>query len=346
MKNINTTQRKKLLQIFLRVMAISAISILIIGGIAVYSVSAIFNKIAIKEELDPNLPTYDRNEDMQQQDVNLNIAVFGVDKDETRTDVIFVVHFNSETGATKVVAVPRDTKVTWSDYQKEKARELGKSVHDESKITDMSSYGGIDNLRYFTINSLENTLGIKIDHYVVVNIDAFRKIVDAIGGVEVEVPRRMEYSDSSQGLYIDLEPGVQVLNGEQAEGLVRWRHNDDYSEQYGEGDVGRIETQQIFLEAFAKKVLSPSTIKSLPKIANIVYSDLRTDIGLKEISSYLGYINKVKLDQLSFYTLPGEAAYENRRWYYLLDYDQIDSFVMEHFNDIKPTSETPEPQNE
>lgn len=344
MKNINGTQRKKLLKIFVRVMAISAIIVVIIGGMAACAISTMFNKVSLKgrEHLDPNLPNYDRNEDINQEAVNLNIAVFGVDKDETRTDTIFIVHFNSTTGAVKVVSVPRDTKVTWSTYQQEKARELGKSVHTETKITDMSSYGGIDNLRYFTINSLEDILGIKIDHYAVVNIEAFRKIVDAVGGVEVEVPRKMEYSDSSQGLYIDLEPGLQLLDGEQAEGLVRWRHNDDYSQQYGEGDVGRIETQQIFLKAFAKKVLSPSILKALPQMANILYSDLRTDIGLKEIPTYLGYVNKFDINKLSFYTLPGEAAYQNGRWYYLLDYDQIDDFVMEHFNDMKKESATPE----
>lgn len=348
MKNINTAQRKKLLKIFLKVMAISTISLIVIGGIAACSISTIFNKVGIKgkRSLDPNLPTYDRNEDINQEAVNLNIAVFGVDKDEARTDVIFVVHFNSETGAAKVVAVPRDTKVTWSDYQKEKARELEKSVHDVSKITEMSAYGGIDNLRYFTISSIENMLGIKIDHYVVVNIEAFRKIVDALGGVEVEVPRAMKYSDNSQGLYIDLEPGLQLLDGQQAEGLVRWRHNDDYSEQYGEGDVGRIETQQIFLKAFTKKILSPSVLKSLPRIASILYSDLKTDVGLKDITSYLGYLNKFNINNLSFFTLPGEAAYENRKWYYLLDYDQIDTFVMEHFNDVKPVTEKLQPDNE
>lgn len=345
MKNINKTQKKKLLKIFARVMAISAIVVVIIGGMAACAISTVFNKVSLKgrEQLDPKLPTYDRNEDTNQEAANLNIAVFGVDKDEVRTDVIFIVHFNSETGAAKVVAVPRDTKVTWSEYQQEKARELDRSVQTVTKITEMSAYGGIDNLRYFTINSLEDILGIKIDHYAVVNIDAFRKIVDAIGGVDVEVPRKMEYSDSSQDLYIDLEPGLQHLDGEQAEGLVRWRHNDDYSEQYGEGDVGRIETQQIFLKAFAKKVLSPSILKALPQMANILYSDLKTDIGLKEIPSYLGYVNKFNINKLSFDTLPGEAEYQDGRWYYILDYDKIDEFVMEHFNDIKKEAETPEP---
>lgn len=335
MKKIDVSQKKQFIKFFLKTMLITIISIGIIGGIAACTMGSMFNKIGAKngEQRDPNLPNYDRNEDQDQAAINLNIAVFGVDKDETRTDVVFVVHFNSETGNTEVLSVPRDTKVIWSQYQKDKAKELERSVHDECKITEMSAYGGINNIRYFTVNTLEDMLGIQIDHYVVVNIEAFRKIVDAIGGVEVNVPRRMHYQDKSQGLYIDLEEGLQLLDGEQAEGLVRWRHNNDYSEQYAEGDVGRIETQQLFLDAFTKKIMSPSIIKSLPRIANILYQSLKTDISLKDLSNYLGYINVFDRSKLSFTTLPGEFIREEK-WYYIPNYEEIDQFIRERFNNI------------
>lgn len=158
--------------------------------------------------------------------------VFGVDKEETRTDTIIVVNVNSLSKKISVVAVPRDTKVIWTEAQKEKARELDKIYYNEGKITDMSLLGGIDNIRDFTISTIEDILQIKINNYVMVNTQILRNIVDSLGGVEVNVPRRMEYQDKSQGLYIDLYLGVQILNGEQAEGLFRWRHNNDYSEQY------------------------------------------------------------------------------------------------------------------
>ena len=297
-------------------------------GVGAVAVKVIYDRIVIKEDKKAleNIPVYDRNETAEEGDLNQNIAIFGVDKDGSRTDVIFVINFNTETDAIKVIAVPRDTKVAWTDYQQEKMAELGKGYHEYSKITEMSAYGGLDNLRYFTVNTLEDIMGIRIDHYAVINIDAFRKIVDAIGGVEVDVPRRMKYTDNYQDLHIDLEPGLQVLNGEQAEGLVRWRHNEDYSEQYAEGDVGRIETQQIFLKALATKVLTESTPADLLKIATAVYSDLKTDIKLSDIKMYLKYFNQFKSDNITFATLPGEAVREDK-WYYILDQNEVDAFM-------------------
>ncbi|MEF9960033.1 MAG: LCP family protein [Niameybacter sp.] len=333
MRKVSKTGKKQLMKFFLRTMLMSFVAVVLIGGIAACTMGSIFDKINVaSRDQDPTLPKYDRNEDVDQEALHLNVAVFGVDKDQTRTDVIFVVHFNSETGKTEIVSVPRDTKVTWSDYQIQKAKELDRPVYNPCKITEMSAYGGIDNIRYFTVSALEDILGIKIDHYAVVNIDAFRKIVDGIGGVELDVPRRMKYTDRSQGLYIDLQPGLQVLNGEQAEGLVRWRHNDDYSEQYAEGDVGRIETQQLFLEAFAKKVMSPHVLKALPQMINILYSDIKTDVTLKEMPTYLGYINTFDINKIAFSTLPGEFVREEK-WYYVMDYDQIDTFIGERFNE-------------
>ena len=310
-----------------RALIIFAILLAVIG-VGALTVKLVYDKILVKENKDDlaNIPSYNRNETEEEADLNQNIAIFGVDKDGMRTDVIFVVNFNTVTDAIKVIAVPRDTKVAWTSYQQEKMHELGKGYHEYSKITEMSAYGGLDNLRYFTVNTLEDIMGIKIDHYIVVNIDAFRKIVDAIGGVEVNVPRRMEYNDNYQDLHIDLEPGLQVLNGEQAEGLVRWRHNEDYSEQYAEGDVGRIETQQLFLKALAHKVLSSSSTSDLLKIITAVYGDLKTDITMGEAKDYLKYVSQFKSENITFATLPGEAVREDK-WYYILNQAEVDAFM-------------------
>lgn len=319
-------------KLFLKIMLITFIVVIVGGGIGAAVVFTVYDNMILKEDkaAAANRPVYNRNENVEQQEINQNIAIFGVDQDEIRTDVIFVVNVNTTSGAIKVIAVPRDTKVTWSSYQQDKMEELGKGYYTETKITEMSAHGGLDNLKDFTINSLEDIMGIKIDHYAVINTKAFRKIVDALGGVEVDVPREMHYSDSSQELYIDLEEGLQTLDGRQAEGLVRWRHNDDYSEQYAEGDVGRIETQQIFLTALAKKVLSTNNIKDLLGIMNVVYSDLRTDVSLLEVPKYLSYLKGFSAGDISFYTLPGEAVREDK-WYYILDNAQMDTFMQQIF---------------
>lgn len=317
---INKAILKKALIIFVAVCAVISL-----GAVAI---KMIYDGIVIKEDKDAlkNIPRYDRNETEEEEDINQNIAIFGVDKDGSRTDVIFVVNLNTETDAIKVIAVPRDTKVAWTQFQQDKMAELGKGYHEYSKITEMSAYGGLDNLRYFTVNTLEDIMGIRIDHYAVINIDAFRKIVDAVGGVEVNVPRRMNYTDNYQDLHIDLYPGLQTLDGKQAEGLVRWRHDNDYNEQYAEGDVGRIETQQLFLKALAEKVINKSTSTDLLKMVTAVYSDLKTDIKLSEAKDYLKYISQFKVDNITFATLPGEAVRQDK-WYYILDQAEVDAFM-------------------
>lgn len=308
------------------------ISLFVMIGIITIGAAALwgnFNQIVVEENPEElkTIPVYNRNETKEQEPVNKNIAIFGVDKEGYRTDVILVAHFSSENNAVKVVAIPRDTKVTWSKYQQDKLKELGKSNHVTSKLTEMSSYGGIDNLRYFTINSLEEIMGIKIDDYIVINTDAFRKIVDAIGGVEVNVPRKMEYTDSLQGLSIQLDEGLQMLDGYKAEGLVRWRHNNTYSQQYAEGDIGRIETQKLFLKALAQKVLNPQVLNSLSDVLGIIYQDVKTNIKLEEAMNYLEYARGLQVENITFYTLPGESEKIDGIWYYIIEEQAIDDFM-------------------
>ena len=327
---------------YLKIVGIIIAALIALSGVGFIILNFFYNGMFIKENKDElaSIPKYTRNESEVEGDINQNIAIFGVDKDEMRTDVIFVVNLNSETNEIKIISVPRDTKVKWTEFQQQKMAELDKGYHEYSKITEMSAYGGIDNLRYFTINTLEDIMGIQIDHYAVVNIEAFRKVVDAIGGVEVDVPRRMEYNDNYQDLHIDLQPGLQLLNGEQAEGLVRWRHNEDYSEQYAEGDVGRIETQQLFLRALAQKLFSTDTTGQLLKIANAVYSDIKTDIKFSELKNYMAYATQFQLNNITFATLPGEAVREDK-WYYILDQAQIDAFMQKIlYNREVPVADT------
>ncbi len=262
------------------------------------------------------------------------IMIFGVDKEEARTDTILIAHLDSKTEKVSIVSIPRDTMVVWTEEQIDKAQELERIYQYRGKITDMSSLGGIENLRHFTIRSVEEMLDVKVDNYVVVNTQVIRQMVDALGGIEVNVPRRMEYDDNYQDLHIDLEPGLQVLNGEQAEGLLRWRHNKDYSEQYAMGDLGRIETQQLFLGAFADKVINDMPMTKLVEVATAVYKNVKTDIRFKEIMDYVNYIPYLKIDKITFATLPGESAQIGNLWYYLVDEQALVGFVDEHFYNI------------
>ena len=315
-------KKKSLSKLFFKVMLITFIIVAAVLALAAYSYNKfLFNGnsflgVGSNKEPDP---------------INKTLAVFGVDEDGYRTDVIFVLNHNSESNKTRVISIPRDTKVEWTEDQQEVMRQEKGYAVEVSKINEMTSYGGIDNIRGLTIDEIENMLDIQIDNYVIVTIDAFRQIVDAIGGVEVDVPvldgEGLHYDDNYAGLHIHLEPGVQILNGEQAEGLVRFRKG------YVDGDVGRIKTQQLFLEAFAKKVTSPEIITKLPGIINTIFNTVSTDVKLSDIPSYMPYLTSIDTTSLSFNIIPGEGRYENGKSYFFTDTDAIPGFITEIFND-------------
>ena len=271
---------------------------------------------------------YDGNGIISQKDpdpINKTVAVFGIDEDGYRTDVIFVVNFNSESGRTRILSIPRDTRVEWSERQREEMEEIKGYSVSVSKINEMTSYVGIDKITDFTIPEIEELTGITIDNYVVVTIDAFKKIVDAVGGVEVDVPvlngNGLQYDDNAQDLHIHLSPGLQVLDGEAAEGLVRFRKG------YVEGDVGRIKTQQLFLEGFAKKITSPQIITKLPAIAKTVMENVTTDVSLSEALGYIPYLKSINTNELKADIIPGEGRYQGGKSYYFPDEVQMPMFI-------------------
>lgn len=304
---------------------------LIVGRNLFKAVQVDTEYIAYTPKASSHTPDMVKKEGKKPKVKSKTIMVFGVDKGEGRTDTILIAHLDSNTEKVSVVSVPRDTRVYWSEEQRDKAEELDRMYRYESKITDMSSLGGIENLRHFTIRSVEELLDVRVDNYVVVNTEVIRELVDALGGIEVDVPRRMEYDDNYQDLHIDLYPGLQVLNGQQAEGLLRWRHNKDYSEQYAMGDLGRIETQQLFISAFADKIINDLQVTELLEVATAVYRNIQTDIKMSELMDYVKYIPYLKMENIKFDTLPGDSANIGGFWYYLADEETLPAFVDEYF---------------
>lgn len=328
-QKLKKTKKKKLRSIFLKVVIITfAVCLFLVGGAFAAYRFMIYDdggkQAAGSQTIKPKLFP-------KEKDINETLAVFGVDKEGYRTDVIFVVNYNSKTNKVKVVSVPRDTKVEWSESQQQRLKELKDMTRTESKLNEMTSYGGIENIRSFTIDEIEHMLGVNIDNYVIITTDAFRKIVDAIGGVEVDVPvldgQGLQYDDSAQNLHIHLSPGLQKLNGSDAEGLVRFRKG------YAEGDVGRIKTQQLFLKAFAEKVLSPGTITRLPQIIPVIFTCVKTDMSLTEIPQYYSHIKKFNLSNLTFNIIPGEPQHVEGKWYFMRDTEKMKAFVDEVFYD-------------
>ncbi|OON99679.1 MAG: hypothetical protein ATN35_11425 [Epulopiscium sp. Nele67-Bin004] len=261
--------------------------------------------------------------DEEEAALNKTVAVFGTDADGYRTDTIIIVNLNTATNEIKMVNIPRDTKVSWTDAQREAMTAARGYSMVESKINEMTAYVGIDNIRDFTIRQIELILGVKIDNYVVVSTSAFRDIVDAIGGVEVDVPFNMRYTDNYQGLYINISAGLQVLDGENAEKYMRYRA--------GNSDLDRMGWQQLFIEAFIDKVLSPSIITKIPELVSVMFNSVKTDASLAEVFSYYDYITYFDPDNVSFSVIPGEALYIGGVSYFIPDMNSMADFVNETF---------------
>mgnify|MGYP001383866064 CR=1 FL=1 len=197
-----------------------------------------------------------------------NIMVLGVDRrsgDTGRSDTLFVTMLDTSRNQAALLSVPRDTLVSIPG-------------HGWDKVNHAYAYGGHDLSR----KTLENFLGIQINNYVLVDFQGFIKLVDAIGGVDIDVEKPMQYADpydGENGLVINLQPGRQHMDGTTAIQYVRYRDE--------EGDIGRVARQQKFMKAVFAKLRSTSLLTRAPEIARTLYQSIETDLSVTDLASLL-----------------------------------------------------------
>ncbi len=239
-----------------------------------------------------NLPVEER------LSVKKNIIVMGVDErsdDVGRSDTLFVVMFDTNKKVASLLSVPRDTRV----------RIKG---HGWDKINHAYAYGG----RELTQATTEELLGIKINNYVMVDFKGFTGVIDAIGGVDIDVEKDMYYYDDWDGFEINLKKGKQHLDGKTAIQYVRYRDE--------EGDIGRIRRQQHFLMAAYDKIASGEMILRIPGLAKQLTSMVKTDLPLSDMVDLGRALHSMVKEQgLAMATVPGEGRYIDDISYYLPD---------------------------
>lgn len=226
--------------------------------------------------------------------------ITGTDDDGTRTDVMILGCFNSENSSINLISLPRDTKVTMPQERMAALQEMGRIVPSSGvmKLNEVHHYAGEELGIEYLEKQIFDMFNVEVDFYIKIDLDAFEYLVDEIGGVEFDVPQKMYYHDPDQDLLINLNPGVQVLNGKDAEGLVRFR-------SYPQGDIKRMEVQQAFIKAFAKKVLSSDNIaNNASAMATAALKYVKTDFNLTKLPGYLGHFKNFKVENISTYTLP------------------------------------------
>ncbi len=224
-----------------------------------------------------------------------NLLLLGTDVGGGNTDVIAVLHV--EDGVTHITQIPRDTYVEAERY-------------GPLKINSLYSLGGAEAIK----QEVAHHLNRPIQHHLVVNLSAIRRMADQLGGIEVDVPKRMYYVDRSQGLYIDLKPGPQNLQGRDLEGFLRFRHDET-------GDLGRMERQQLALKALFRKLTQPQNVVRLPALLLAGGKDLRTDLGPMELG---GLITGMANTSLETQRLDGRPFDRNGISYWDADWASAD----------------------
>ncbi len=256
-----------------------------------------------------------------------NFLLMGLDQTELLSDVILVGCFDSKTYDITLISIPRDTYVDMSDELRSEMRADGIYLPSQLKINAIHSYAGVEKGADYLQKYLEEMLGIEIDFYAEVNTKAFRDIVDAVGGIDMEIrPQGYYYYDPTQDLSIEVPGGMQHLDGEMAEGVVRYRHD------YAQGDIERIEVQKEFMDAFFTQVLDKKNLTenglSILKTC-IEYTNTNFPIG--DLPLYLPYASKLSADNLIMVTAPGNPKTIGGLSYYLLDDDKMQQIVNEVF---------------
>jgi len=222
----------------------------------------------------------------------------------TRTDTIILLNIDAKTKSINAISVPRDSKVFLP--------------HDYGiqKINAAHALGGIQ----LTKETLEETLGIKINHYIMVNDAAVEKAVDALGGVPIYVEKEMHYHDYSGKLHINLNKGLNILDGRNAVGYLRFRKD-------GLGDIGRTQRQQWFLRGLLEKLQSPQTIAKIPELINIITSYIKTDLSLYEISQLASLTKNIDMNKIEVSTLPGAPNQKGTISYWILDPEKTQEVI-------------------
>ena len=224
-----------------------------------------------------------------------------------------------------MLSIPRDTFI-------------GENTNRAKAGNKLNSFYSNGSTPEKTMEAINEVTGLNISKYVLIDTKALKELVDIIGEVEFDVPINMDYDDDSQQLYIHLQKGIQKLNGDKVEQLVRFRHNNNgstYPYEYGIEDYGRMRTQRELIKTILKQTVQLKNVKEIGKIMDLAEKYIQTNMNFSELKNYISYIVNMNIDNIQTEQLPGESKVLNGIWFFLNDKKETEEVVNRLFRNTE-----------
>ena len=273
---------------------------------------------------------HDENTKKNLKEIKVLILGVSTSIEADLTDTIMVASYNPNTQTANLLSIPRDT-FTGKNKSKATASQKINALYNLYKGPEK------------TLEAVNEITGLDIQYYVVVKTQALIDLVDAIGGVDFNVPIDMKYDDTSQDLHIDLKAGEQKIDGKKAEHLLRFRHSNyengimtTYPSEYGNDDFGRMRTQRDFIVETLKQTLKPGNIFKIGQILDIANKNVETNLELSFVKDYIPYAVEFNTDNMNTATLPGttpDMKETNNVSVFVVNKTETEKLVKSMFND-------------
>ncbi len=306
---VETKKKKKKFNKKRAVIFSVSLIVIIFASVLAVCMSGFFNS---SDMFDENADNY--TEPVDEVTGKVNVLLLGVDNEGLRTDTMIIASFDTDDEKVEILSIPRDTRMyIGSRYQKINAAHA--ISQKNGKIAGPQG----------SIEAVTRLTGIPINYYVEFSFDAFRDTIDALGGVYYNVPQNMNYKDPTQNLNIHLTQGYQLLDGDKAEQLVRFR-------SYPEGDIKRVRVQQDFIKAVIEQKLNAGIITKLPDLYKSLTSNVKTSFKLSDMTKYTQSLMNLKSENIRMHELPGSySGSEYAASYWLPDMNAIKLLVETEF---------------
>ncbi len=265
--------------------------------------------------------------DVNQDEVGMvNMLVIGVDEDGTRSDTIMLFSLDGYSHRVNVLSFQRDTRVLLNGHHQKLNSAMGIGIQNVKS-------GKCKEPEEVLIQEIKRLSGLPIHYFVTIDFDGFKEIINALGGVDFNVPYNMNYDDPVQNLHIHLKAGQQHLDGQAAHDFVRYRHNNDGSApgEYVMGDDGRIYWQQKFVRELLRQKAQPQYFAKITDLFEVVQKNVRTNYTMNDLLKHISVLQNLDPGEVGTYKAPGEFAYMDNLWWYIQDEQKTKQLVQEVF---------------